>query len=162
MTKSKSRPLKAFNKISGTEFQDLALKENFTFTEQLGLSSQSGLFVKKQKPKQYLNMPSSSNLYSEIIDNQGYDGIWKKNCSSFIESTIESKYKSSYNAILVQVKSLKESYYYSIEDITLTILILLILDKEYSEKKDEYLLIKNKSVKTLKQEGLEYCNFKLK
>lgn len=104
---------------------------------------------------------NSKDLYSEIIDSQGFDGIWKNGSSSKLDTTASSNYKSSYDSILAKLNNLKTTFAYSNADITLTILVLLILEKEFIDRKDEYLLIKNKSLKVLQMEGIDFKSFSL-
>ena len=93
------------------------------------------------------------SMYKLIIESQEVNGTWQfsqmKSCMNLINS--------SYGQLFSKVKEFVENKSLSnVEDITITVIILLILNEKYDGYKDEHILIVNKTLKALTKLGIEY------
>ena len=89
-----------------------------------------------------INVPKNLD-YMTIISNQTTYGVWQ---NAYFVSILPKLNDIPYDIIDCQEKP----------DAFCTILILLILEKDFMEKKDEWVLVKKKAVKWLKSVGADF------
>ena len=115
---------------------------------------------KPEKKEIKVNNPiivDDKNLFQSIIQYQGIAGNWKDDFYNALPTTLTSKYNDIKEKVLKYVTNnnlLKQGA--SVEECVATIVLLLILNKEFLDKKEEFKLIENKSIKYLQKLGLNY------
>jgi len=94
-------------------------------------------------------------LFNDIVKFQNSLGKWNKNQLNITENTFCVKYKVLSEKIRSLIKDIEE-----IDDIINTILCLLVLEDLFFDKKDEFKLIFNKSLKYLGKLSINYQEIK--
>ena len=113
-------------------------------------------FDPKEAEKLKVNITSleyNSKLYEFLIINQDTKGMWSMNKQPKEMTLISSSFSEKSAALreLLISKNLP-----NLEDVIITVIILLILKEKYDSLKQEYKLVFNKSVKTLAKLGVDF------
>ena len=107
------------------------------------------------------NSQNQNSLFNKLIDLQKINGNWdynsfnKESQNSELTSYINSNYKDlllKIANIISKVLGLNVDQ----NDVTFTILVLIILNQKFSSKKDEFILIENKGKKFLSKKNVDY------
>lgn len=103
------------------------------------------------------NAEYNDDLFKSIIVEQGFDGIWKSNCSfsEIIEFNYNKKKMSLLN-LLQSNNNEKLANKELLNNVITTIILLIILNEKYPSKKEEFKLMENKSKKALTKLGIKY------
>ena len=146
---------KSLNLVECDDEQREDMLNLFECNEGMSSNFNEKLYEKSEvKYNQKKNSDTKGSLYKEIITSQRIDGSWKNN--SIDISALLQKENQLYIDISTDIKNnlTINDKIISIEDAIFTMLILIILKKEFSNLYSEHKLIMNKTEKLLKKANI--------
>ena len=109
---------------------------------------------------------ASPVIFNKLIDLQKIEGNWNYydytslNKNSELTQFLEnSKYKIIFESLVQSFTNLQNLKTDDINTFSFTILVLIILNQEFTSKKDEFILIENKGKKFLSKKNVQYKKY---